>query len=128
VTFQQFRSKSGRPKLTNWERREATARDISADHYLFIRVAPAKRRRGQMVWETTYSGAGGATPGAGPRRETLALIGDSKLNDVKWYVKNNTAHPETFSEIFEGLEFKWPFKKQQVVENFGRSLEGSDSS
>jgi hypothetical protein len=40
-----------------------------------------------MVCGTAYSGDGGATPGAGPGRETLAPIGDSELNDSKGYVK-----------------------------------------
>jgi hypothetical protein len=28
-----------------------------------------------------------------------------------------------FSAIFDAVEFKWPFKKPQVVQDFGRSLE-----
>jgi hypothetical protein len=44
--------------------RQATVRNIFADHRLSIRApAAAKRRREEMVWETKYSGAGGATPG-----------------------------------------------------------------
>jgi hypothetical protein len=58
-----------------------------------------------MVWETTYSGAGGATPGGGPGRETLALVGGSELNDSKGDIKKYHP-PADFSEIFEGLEFK----------------------
>jgi hypothetical protein len=33
-------------------------------------------------------------------------------------MSKNIAHTETFSEIFEGFEFKRPFKKPQAVENF----------
>jgi hypothetical protein len=47
-----------------------------------------------------YSGAAGATPGAGPGRETLAPIGGSELKDSEGYVKKNIARPETVSEIF----------------------------
>jgi hypothetical protein len=107
----------GRPKFTSAALRQATVRHISADDRLSIRAAAAKRRREEMVSRTTYSGDSGATPSAGPGRETLALIGGSELNDNKGYIKN-IAHQETFSEIFEGLEFKRPLKKSQVVEDF----------
>jgi hypothetical protein len=104
-TFHQFRGKSGHQKLTSAALRQAAAHDISANHRLFIKAA-AKRRREETVRGTTYSGDGGMTPGAWPARETLAPIRGSELNDSKGYVKKNVAHPETFSEIFEGLEFK----------------------
>jgi hypothetical protein len=125
VTFHQFRGKSGRPKLTSAALRQVTARDISADHRLFIRAAEAKRRREEMACGTAYSGDGGATPSAGPGRETLAPIRGSKMNDSKGYVKKNIAHPETFSEIFAGLEFKQPFKKPRWPKTFGHTLTGN---
>jgi hypothetical protein len=37
-------------------------------------------------------------------------------------MSKNIAHPETVLEIFEGLEFRQPFKKPQVVENFWSQL------
>jgi hypothetical protein len=37
-------------------------------------------------------------------------------------ISKNVSHPETFSVIFDGLEFKWAFKKPQIVEDFGHSL------
>jgi hypothetical protein len=38
-------------------------------------------------------------------------------------MSKNFAHPKTLPEIFEDLEFKRPFKKPQVVEDFGHSLQ-----
>jgi hypothetical protein len=33
-------------------------------------------------------------------------------------MSKNIVRPQTFSEIFEGLEFERPFKKPHVLENF----------
>jgi hypothetical protein len=38
--------------------------------------------------------------------------------------QKDITHRETFSEIFEGLEFKSPFKKPQMIEDFWSSFKG----
>jgi hypothetical protein len=113
VIFCQFRGKPGRPKLTNAALRQATERDISAYHHLFIWAAAARRTQEEMVWGTKYSGAGAATPGRWALRSSNVIQSNEKgqsgkqqrngianqraLGDSRWYHAIAAEHPSLWA-------------------------------
>jgi hypothetical protein len=75
-----------------------------------------------MAWGVKYSGAGAATPGAGPGRETLPPIGDSELNDSKGYVKKISPARKLFQRFSKVSNSNDHSKSRRWSKIFGHSL------